>query len=280
MKNNYEYRNFFESEIIELETQLHEITFAKKVDKFGKFEEKFNLKELEKNIKESIRYYKEQNKILNATIKKMLKNNQKFKKEELIVENAVLSYKLNKNQAILQKFQNIDKLLIQPLLLWFVSISENWTDNYMTTFCDIVGLKKFEIDEIVNTYKNAFSEKIKTISNKLAKAETLDDPEYKVGYGKPPKHTQFKKGKNNGGNKKGRKPIKGQCISDLAIEKLDKKINIKTKDGKTTKKYYRDVIADNIVNTLATGKPFPRNNMKVIDKLERIENFWKTWKKK
>ena len=280
MKNKYMDKNFFEVEISNLKADLDSVKFAKTTDKFGDLELQFNLDEKEKKIKEEIKNYEKKNKILNKKAKEYIKKYKKQTKQDLIADMVLIEDKFLSMLNYYLEMKNLYEVINTPLLLWFISKARNWSKDYIEKFCDILKINKDLIINAIDTNNKQYKEIIDRISIELAKLDELEkDPEYKVGYGKPPKHTQFKKGKNSGGNKKGRKPIKGQDISKLSIKKLDKKINIKTKDGKTTKRYYRDVIADNIINSLAMGKPIPKNNMKMIDKLERKENFWKTWKK-
>jgi hypothetical protein len=52
----------------------------------------------------------------------------------------------------------------------------------------------------------------------------MDDDDYKVGYRKPPRHTQFKKGQS--GNPAGRKP-KSKNFDVLMERALDAKIKVK-----------------------------------------------------
>lgn len=93
-----------------------------------------------------------------------------------------------------------------------------------------------------------------------------DDTNYKVGYGKPPKHSRFQKGNN--GNKKGRKPKEDKQIRDLILEKINKKITV-TKNSRKHRTTSKDVIAQSIINALMTGNQVPRNNLKVIDMIDR-----------
>ena len=86
------------------------------------------------------------------------------------------------------------------------------------------------------------------------------DPDYKVGYKHPPKHTQFQKG--NKGNPKGRKSKKGRPIMELLLEELDKKIRIN--EGGETKEITKD-----LSKSLILGKPIPRNNLNLINHLDR-----------
>lgn len=59
----------------------------------------------------------------------------------------------------------------------------------------------------------------------------MSDENYDVGYGRPPKHTQFKKGQS--GNPKGRKKGARGLKTDLRSE-LNERIEI-TENGKTVK---------------------------------------------
>ncbi len=59
----------------------------------------------------------------------------------------------------------------------------------------------------------------------------MSDENYDVGYGRPPKHTQFKKGQS--GNPKGRKKGARGLKTDLRAE-LNERIEI-TENGKTVK---------------------------------------------
>jgi hypothetical protein len=57
-----------------------------------------------------------------------------------------------------------------------------------------------------------------------------DDSDYPIGYGKPPKHTQFKTGQS--GNPNGR-PKKGTTANEIALRQLRKKFTINLDGGKT-----------------------------------------------
>ena len=59
----------------------------------------------------------------------------------------------------------------------------------------------------------------------------MSDKDYEVGYGRPPKHTQFKKGQS--GNRKGRRKGARGLKTDLRAE-LNERIEI-TENGKTLK---------------------------------------------
>jgi Family of unknown function (DUF5681) len=75
------------------------------------------------------------------------------------------------------------------------------------------------------------------------------DRPFGVGYGKPPKHTQFVKGKS--GNPKGR----GKGVRNFATEiqtELNTRIPI-TEDGRRKKITKRKAVAKQLVNKAATG---------------------------
>lgn len=59
-------------------------------------------------------------------------------------------------------------------------------------------------------------------------SEGLDDRDYDVGYGKPPKRTQFKKGKS--GNPKGR-PKGAKGVKASLKRELESKITIQKADA-------------------------------------------------
>jgi hypothetical protein len=77
-----------------------------------------------------------------------------------------------------------------------------------------------------------------------------DQPDYEVGYGKPPKHSQFPKGKS--GNPKGR-PKKEKSIQELIQEEL--KVEISINGNKMTK---ARAIAVSLVNDSIKGKASAR----------------------
>lgn len=87
-------------------------------------------------------------------------------------------------------------------------------------------------------------------------------PRYKVGYGRPPKLHQFKKGQS--GNPKGRKPRVKNASTLLQIE-LDKFIDVR--DGETERKITkREALITSLVNDAITNKPRARTELlKLLD---------------
>jgi hypothetical protein len=73
------------------------------------------------------------------------------------------------------------------------------------------------------------------------------EPEYEVGFGKPPKHGQFKKGKS--GNPKGR-PRKLMPFQEMLHEELQEKVSV---NGKMITK--QQMIIKALVHDSMKGKP-------------------------
>jgi Family of unknown function (DUF5681) len=93
------------------------------------------------------------------------------------------------------------------------------------------------------------------------KADPRTEPdEYKVGYGKPPKDTQFPKGQS--GNPKGR-PKGSKNLVTLIHEMLDQLIPVR-EDGRSRKVPARAAIAKRMVNGGLAG------NQRAIDQLLKI----------
>jgi len=70
------------------------------------------------------------------------------------------------------------------------------------------------------------------------------EPDNEVGYGKPPKHTQFKKG--HSGNPRGR-PRGAKNLATLLGEALDEKVSV-TAHGRRRKITKREAIITQLVN--------------------------------
>jgi Family of unknown function (DUF5681) len=77
------------------------------------------------------------------------------------------------------------------------------------------------------------------------------EPPYGVGYGKPPKQTQFAKGRS--GNPKGR-PKGSRNFATVIQAELKKQVTI-TEDGKRKKITKREAVAKQLVNKAASGDP-------------------------
>lgn len=95
-------------------------------------------------------------------------------------------------------------------------------------------------------------------STELHKAQTttaeqspIVDDEYAVGYGKPPKHSQFKKGQS--GNPKGR-PKKSRNLRTLIQEELETMV-ILQENGKQIKTTKAAAMSKRIVNKALSGDP-------------------------
>jgi hypothetical protein len=78
-----------------------------------------------------------------------------------------------------------------------------------------------------------------------------EDPQYPVGYKKPPRHTQFKRGVS--GNAKGR-PKGAKNFATVIEEELRARIEV-TENGKRKRISKREAIAKQTVNRAAAGDP-------------------------
>ena len=85
----------------------------------------------------------------------------------------------------------------------------------------------------------------------MSKKSKKSDADYEVGYGKPPKATQFKKGQS--GNKKGR-PKKSRNFKTLLREELDTLITVR--EGNIEKRMTkREAMTKRIVQDAVNGDP-------------------------
>ncbi len=76
------------------------------------------------------------------------------------------------------------------------------------------------------------------------------DGDYEVGYGKPPKHAQFKKGQ--GGNPKGR-PRKIKKHADAGLEELLAEVQVVNVNGKPTRMTMREIGERRLIQNYAKG---------------------------
>ena len=96
------------------------------------------------------------------------------------------------------------------------------------------------------------------------------DGDYKIGYGRPPKHTKFKPGQS--GNTRGR-PRKSKNLDDLIERELDKTIKIK-EDGATKSITKREALVTQMVNGAIKGGAKPLQLMIAhLEKKREIEPF-------
>src|SRR3712207_1749502 len=75
------------------------------------------------------------------------------------------------------------------------------------------------------------------------------EDDYQVGYGRPPKHTRFKKGQS--GNAKGR-PKKSKNMETLLLRELDRTISVK-ESGRDRKLTKREALVVRWVNGAMAG---------------------------
>jgi len=88
-----------------------------------------------------------------------------------------------------------------------------------------------------------------SVGNNPADGSENNPEVYKVGPGKPPKHTQFKKGQS--GNPRGR-PRGAKNLATLVGEALDQKITV-TEQGRRRKISKREAIITQLVNRSASA---------------------------
>jgi len=91
------------------------------------------------------------------------------------------------------------------------------------------------------------------------------DDNYTVGFGKPPKHTRFKKGQS--GNPKGR-PSGSKDFSTLIDNELEKRVIVK-ENGRSKMISKRMVFVTQLVNKAATGS-IPATKV-LLPQMERRE---------
>jgi Family of unknown function (DUF5681) len=94
-----------------------------------------------------------------------------------------------------------------------------------------------------------------------------EDPKYKVGYGKPPKHTRFKSGQS--GNPKGRKPG-SKNVMTLLEETLFSPVKIREKNGKVRRVPAIQAYFLNLRNEAIKGDP------KAMDRFFRLATLYQS----
>jgi hypothetical protein len=81
--------------------------------------------------------------------------------------------------------------------------------------------------------------------------ESAPDEAYGVGYGKPPKHTQFRKGQS--GNPQGRPRRFPRNLARMFEDALNEKVTVVEENGRRRKITKREAIAKWLVNRAVQG---------------------------
>jgi len=92
------------------------------------------------------------------------------------------------------------------------------------------------------------------------------DDDYRVGPGKPPKHTRFKKGQS--GNPGGRPP-KRATLKDKVIDELGERVRV-TENGRSRSFSMQDLIAKRMVTDAAKGNARARADVLKVTCLMRF----------
>jgi hypothetical protein len=96
-------------------------------------------------------------------------------------------------------------------------------------------------------------------------SDTKTAADYQIGYGKPPRHAGFQKGRS--GNPKGR-PKGSKTFANLLAEALDAKVQV-TEDGKRRQVTKRELVVKQLVNKSAAADL--RAIKQLTDIVQRVE---------
>ncbi len=102
----------------------------------------------------------------------------------------------------------------------------------------------------------------------MSQSEPPDDPDKaSVGYGSPPKHSQFKKGKS--GNPKGRPPTK--VLHAIIEDVLNEKVTL-TMGGEKIEMTKKEAFIQQMMNESMKGKSAATKNL--IYLLKNLSHIW------
>ena len=195
-------------------------------------------------------------------------NNENLEKQYKILANMYVSLKYEYD-SFLTYFQNV----FRPIITHEIENINKKSNDEILSYCEERNLNK---DLFIETI-NSFNEKLGFDKIEFNyKNSSENDDGYKVGYKSPPRETQFKKG--NKGNKKGRKSKKSLTLNDFMLDELNETVEVNN-NGITEKILKKELISKVIINQLAHGKRVPRNNMKLIARLDQLE-YRKMYNKK
>lgn len=89
-----------------------------------------------------------------------------------------------------------------------------------------------------------------------------DEDPYQVGYGRPPKHTQFKPGES--GNPRNRRKRNSESFAQLIDKALSRQITVRT-GGKPQRMTILDAVARRLIDAAALGRPEAIDLLALLD---------------
>jgi len=109
-----------------------------------------------------------------------------------------------------------------------------------------------------------YTSRMKAASN----SDTEPAGDYAVGYGKPPRHGGFQKGRS--GNPRGR-PKGSKNFATLLAEALDEKVQV-TEDGRRRRVTKRELVVKQLVNKSAAADLSAIKQLTdIVERVERVE---------
>jgi hypothetical protein len=105
----------------------------------------------------------------------------------------------------------------------------------------------------------------------VADGEDDDGKPYKVGYGKPPKHTRFEPGRS--GNPKGRpKGAKAKTMLDVVADALNRPMRVRKANGKVTSMPTDEALIASVLQGALQGNTADRKlAMSLMEKTGRLK---------
>lgn len=106
---------------------------------------------------------------------------------------------------------------------------------------------------------------LKRVTKGLKPMTDSKEPDYEVGYGRPPKASQFKKGQsgNPSGARRHRKRKLRSTLRELAIEEANELMQV-TLGGRLTKITKKEAVVKKLFNDVLSGTPAQRAKVAMI----------------